>query len=241
VITTSVSPSATAHHGLAAHEVVLLLGTDPRRGLSSEDATDRLARFGPNTLPAAQGAGLLMRILRQFHHPLILLLAAGVITAGLGEYVDSAVIFGVVVVNAIVGLIQESKAEAALEGLRSMVRTHTKVVRNGHERTVPSDELVPGDFVLLDAGDKVPADVRLTRQSELQVNESALTGESVPVAKDEIVLPETIPVTDRRNMAYSGTLVTTGSGAGIVVATGAETELGAIHRLVGPPKPWRPH
>jgi cation-transporting P-type ATPase F len=228
------SPSTTAHHGLAAHEVVLLLETDPHRGLSSEDATDRLARFGPNTLPAAKGAGLPMRILRQFHHPLIyVLLAAGVITAGLGEYVDSAVIFGVVVVNAIVGFIQESKAEAALEGLRSMVRTHTKVVRDGHERTVPSDELVPGDLVLLDAGDKVPADVRLTRESELRVNESALTGESVPVAKDEIVLPETIPVADRRNMAYSGTLVTTGSGAGIVVATGVETELGAIHRLVG--------
>jgi cation-transporting ATPase F len=101
--------------------VVLLLETDPHRGLSSEDATDRLARFGPNTLPAAKGAGLPMRILRQFHHPLIyVLLAAGVITAGLGEYVDSAVIFGVVVVNAIVGFIQESKAEAALEGLRSM-------------------------------------------------------------------------------------------------------------------------
>jgi cation-transporting P-type ATPase F len=233
-MTTSVSPSTTAHHGLAAHEVVLLLETDPHRGLTSMDATDRLARFGPNTLPAAKGAGLLMRILRQFHHPLIyVLIAAGAITAVLGEYVDSAVIFGVVVINAIVGFIQESKAEAALEGLRSMVRTNAKVVRDGHEQTVPSDELVPGDLVLLEAGDKVPADVRLTRLAELRVNESALTGESVPVAKDEIVLPETIPVADRRNMAYSGTLVTTGSGAGIVVATGVETELGEIHRLVG--------
>jgi cation-transporting P-type ATPase F len=233
-MTTSVSPSMTAHHGLAAHEVVLLLETDPHRGLASEDATDRLARFGPNTLPAPKGAGLLMRILGQFHHPLIyVLLAAGAITAVLGEYVDSAVIFGVVVINAIVGFIQESKAEAALEGLRSMVRTNAKVVRDGHELTVPSDELVPGDLVLLEAGDKVPADVRLSRFAELRVNESALTGESVPVAKDEIVLPETIPVADRRNMAYSGTLVTSGSGAGIVVATGVETELGAIHRLVG--------
>jgi cation-transporting P-type ATPase F len=233
-MTTSVSPSTTAHHGLAAHEVVLLLETDPHRGLTSEDATDRLARFGPNTLPAPKGAGLLMRILRQFHHPLIyVLIAAGAITAVLGEYVDSAVIFGVVVINAIVGFLQESKAEAALEGLRSMVRTNAKVVRDGHEQTVPSDELVPGDLVLLEAGDKVPADVRLSRLAELRVNESALTGESVPVAKDEIVLPETIPVADRRNMAYSGTLVTTGSGAGIVVATGVETELGEIHRLVG--------
>ena len=114
-----------------------------------------------------------------------------------------------------------------------MVRTHATVIRDGHRATVPSDELVPGDLVLLEAGDKVPADLRLTRLAELQVNESALTGESAPVAKDEVVLPEAIPVADRRNMAYSGTLVTTGSGAGIVVATGAETELGEIHRLVG--------
>jgi cation-transporting ATPase F len=233
-MTTSVSPAAISHHGLAAHEVVLLLETDPHRGLTSREAAERLARFGPNALPAAPGAGLLVRILRQFHHPLIyVLLAAGVITAGLGEYVDSAVIFGVVVINAIVGFVQESKAEAALEGLRSMVRTHATVIRDGHQGTVSSDELVPGDLVLLEAGDKVPADLRLTRLAELRVDESALTGESVPVAKDEVVLPEMIPVADRRNMAYSGTLVTTGSGAGMVVSTGAETELGEIHRLVG--------
>jgi cation-transporting ATPase F len=233
-MTTSMSTSSIAHHGLAAHEVVLLLETDPHRGLAGDEVGERLTRFGPNTLPAPKSAGLLVRILRQFHHPLIyVLLAAGVITAGLGEYIDSAVIFGVVVINAVVGFVQESKAEAALEGLRSMVRTHAKVVRDGHERTVPSGELVPGDLVLLEAGDKVPADLRLIRSSELRVNESALTGEPVPVSKDEVVLPEAIPVADRRNMTYSGTLVTTGSGAGIVVATGAETELGEIHRLVG--------
>ncbi|GAB3473705.1 cation-transporting P-type ATPase [Amycolatopsis cihanbeyliensis] len=231
---TSVSSSAIAHHGLAGHEVVLLLETDQRRGLTEEQVAERLARFGPNTLPAAPGTGLLMRVLRQFHHPLIyVLLAASMITAGLGEYVDSAVIFGVVLINAIVGLVQESKAEAALEGLRSMVRTHARVIRGGRERAAPSEDLVPGDLVLLEAGDKVPADVRLTRVAELRVNESALTGESVPVTKDGKVLPESIPVADRRNMAYSGTLVTSGSGAGIVVATGAETELGEIHRLVG--------
>ncbi len=231
----SVRPSsATAHHGLPAHEVVLLLRTDPHRGLASDDVTERSARFGPNSLPARKGAGLLTRILGQFHHPLIyVLLAAGAITAGLGEYVDSAVIFGVVLINALVGFIQESKAEAALEGLRSMIRTLARVVRDGQERTVPSDDLVPGDLVLLDAGDKVPADLRLTQLTELRVNESALTGESVPVTKDEAVVPDAAPVADRRNMAYSGTLVTTGHGAGIVVATGAETELGEIHRLVG--------
>ena len=113
-----------AHHSLAAHEVVLLLETDPHRGLSSEEADQRLERFGPNTLPSVAGPGVVLRVLAQFHNPLIyVLLVAGVITAALGEYVDSAVIFGVIVVNAIVGFVQESKAEAALESLRAMVRT----------------------------------------------------------------------------------------------------------------------
>ncbi|MCM4081228.1 HAD-IC family P-type ATPase [Paractinoplanes hotanensis] len=233
-MTTSVSRSSNAHHGLAAHEVVLLLQTDARDGLSTAESAARLARFGPNSLPAAKGAGLLLRIVSQFHHPLIyVLLASTAITAALGEYVDSAVILGVVLINAIVGFIQESRAEAALEGLRSMVRTQAMVVRDGRQRIVPSEDLVPGDLVLLEAGDKVPADLRLIRLAELRVNESALTGESVPVAKDEVVLPDSIPVADRRNMAYSGTLVTTGAGTGIVVATGIETELGQIHRLVG--------
>ena len=179
------SSNATTHHSLAAHEVVLLLESDPHRGLSGEDAEERLARFGPNSLPAAKGAGLVRRVLRQFHHPLIyVLLAAAAITAGLGEYVDSAVILGVVLVNALIGFIQESKAEGALDALRSMVHTSARVIRDGYEQTVASEELVPGDLVLLEAGDKVPADVRLTRLVELRIDESALTGESVPVAKD---------------------------------------------------------
>ena len=229
----SPTPEVNAHHGLAAHEVVLLLETDPHRGLPAPRRPSGSIATGP-THCRPPSVGLLVRILRQFHHPLIyVLLVAGGITAGLQEFVDSAVIFGVVVINAIVGFIQESKAEAALEGLRSMVRTQAKVVRDGHEQTVPSEELVPGDLVLLEAGDKVPADLRLVRETELRVNESALTGESAPVDKDEVVLPQATPVADRRNMAYSGTLVTAGNGAGVVVATGAETELGEIHRLVG--------
>ncbi len=213
---------------------MLLLETDPHRGLTHREAADRLVGFGPNTLPATAGSGVLIRILRQFHHPLIyVLLVAGVITAALGEFVDSAVIFGVVLINSIVGFIQEARAEAALESLRSMVHTHAKVIRDGHERTVPSEDLVPGDLVLLEAGDKVPADLRLVRETELEVDESALTGESAPVPKDEVVVPDSAPVADRRNMAYSGTLVTAGHGSGVVVATGAGTELGEIHRLVG--------
>ncbi|MDI9888845.1 cation-transporting P-type ATPase [Streptomyces sp. HNM0645] len=223
-----------AHHGLSAHEVVLLLESDADRGLSGEEAARRLELFGPNVLPVTVGGGLLRRVVRQFHHPLIyVLLVAGAITSALGEYVDSAVIFGVVLVNAVVGFVQESKAEAALEGLRAMVRTTATVVRAGRRREVPSSELVPGDLVLVEAGEKVPADVRLLRETELRVDESALTGESVPVPKDEVVLDARTPVADRRNILHSGTLVTAGQGAGIAVATGAETELGAIHRLVG--------
>ena len=228
-----------AHHRLSVHETVLLLETDPQRGLGVEEAARRLRRYGPNELPRADRQGAVWRLLRQFHHPLIyILLAACVITVGLGGYVDAAVIFTVVLVNAVVGFIQESKAESALDSLRALVRTRARVVRDGREARVASEEIVPGDLVLLEAGDMVPADLRLIRVTEFHVDESALTGESAPVAKDEeVALPETTPVADRRNMAYSGTLVTAGTGAGVVVATGSQTELGQIHRLVGSADP----
>ena len=222
------------HHGLSAHEVVLLLETDRHHGLTAEEAGRRLEHYGPNALPEEPGAGLLLRVLHQFHHPLIyVLLVAGVVTAALGEYVDSAVIVAVVLVNAVVGFIQEHKAEAALQSLRSMVRMQARVMRDGRAHAVPSEALVPGDLVLLEAGDRTPADLRVLRCAELRVDESALTGESVPVAKEDIALPIETAVADRRNMVYAGTLVTTGSAAGVVVATGGETELGEIHRLVG--------
>jgi len=228
------SPPVTAHHVLAGHQIVLLLETDAHNGLTPDEAAARLDRYGPNAFAAAARRGLLTRVGGQVRHPLIyVLIVAGVITAALGEYVDSIVIFGVVLVNVLVGVIQESKAEAALDSLRALVHTRARVMRGGQPLTVPSEDLVPGDVVLLDAGDMVPADLRLIRISDLHVDESTLTGESVPVVKDEVVLPETTPVADRRNMVYSGTLVTAGHGAGIAVATGAETELGEIHRLVG--------
>ncbi|MGE0220408.1 cation-transporting P-type ATPase [Mycolicibacterium sp.] len=225
---------ADPHHGLPIHELLIVLQPDPHRGLSREVAQARLAEFGATALPAPAGHGLLRRIAAQFHHPLIyVLLAAGAVTAVLGEYVDSAVIFGVVLINALVGFVQESRAEAALDSLRAMIGTQARVVRDAREHTIPSDQLVPGDLVLLEAGDKVPADMRLVRADELCLDESALTGESLPVAKSEVVLPAATPVADRRNMVYSGTLVTAGAGSGVVVATGAETEIGEIHRLVG--------
>ena len=138
------SVAANSHHALPAHEAVLLLETDPHRGLTADQVLERRDRFGPNVLPAEHGPGLLIRIVRQFHHPLIyVLLVAVAVTAVLREFIDSAVILGVVVINAAVGFIQESKAEAALQSLRAMVHTEATVVRDGHERRVTSDELVP--------------------------------------------------------------------------------------------------
>ena len=222
------------HHHLPAHEVVLLLETDLAKGLSSEEAARRLERFGPNVLPKFRRHGPLVRFFFQFHHPLIyVLLAATIVTAFLDEWVDAGVIFGVVLVNAIVGFIQESRAEAALDALASMMKTEARVRRDGRTVRVPSEDLVPGEVVLLESGDKVPADLRLAKVRELRVDESALTGESVPVEKADLVLPPETVVADRKNMAFSGSLVTYGQGVGVAVGTGVATELGRIHQLMG--------
>ncbi|ALA60276.1 cation-transporting P-type ATPase [Nitrospira moscoviensis] len=222
------------HHHLPAHEVVLLVETDVAKGLASDEAARRLERFGPNVLPKVRRQGPLIRFLLQFHHPLIyVLLAATAVTLLLGEWVDAGVIFGVVLANAVVGFIQESRAEAALESLAAMMKTEAAVRRDGRKHRITSAEIVPGDVVLLESGDKVPADLRLTGVRELRVDESALTGESLPVEKADQVLPPETVVADRKNMAFSGTLVTYGQGTGVVVGTGTETELGRIHQLMG--------
>ena len=157
-----------AHHGLSTYEVVLLLQTDAQRGLSDHEAERRLQGFGPNLLPEAKTSGPLVRFARQFNHPLIyVLLGAGMVTLALGELVDASVIFGVVLMNAGVGFAQESRAEAALDALRAMVQTSAKVRRDGHVMALPSEQLVPGDLVLIEAGDKVPADLRLLAIGEL--------------------------------------------------------------------------
>lgn len=221
-------------HQLPVHEVLLLLETEASWGLTHDEASRRLQRYGPNVLPLIRRHGPLIRFLLQFHHPLIyILLAATIITALLGEWVDSSVIFGVVLVNAIVGFIQEARAERALEALMSMVKTEATVLREGEKHHISSSDVVPGDVVLIQSGDKVPADLRLISIRELQVDESALTRESVPVVKEELLLPSDTALADRRNLAYSGTLVTYGQGVGVAVGTGAETEIGRIHQLIG--------
>ncbi len=234
----STSTESGSTHGLAVREVARRLRTDPVLGLSSDEAARRLRDHGPNVLPHVGGTGPVLRILRQVNHPLVyVLLVAGAAALATGAPVDAGVIFGVVLVNAAIGFVQESRAEAALDELRALVRTIARVVRAGEEGVVASEELVPGDLVRVEAGDKVPADLRLVHSAELRVDESALTGESLPVAKDEAVLPAATPAADRLNIVYSGTLVTGGLGAGVAVATGASTELGEIHRLVGAAEP----
>ncbi|GAA0975978.1 HAD-IC family P-type ATPase [Nocardioides aquaticus] len=220
-------------HARAVVDEVERLGTDGRDGLGEAEAATRLADHGPNVLPEATGDPAWRRALGQLADPLIyVLLAAAATTLVLGEYVDASVIAAVVLVNATVGFIQETRALAALEGLRSLALAEARVVRDGRLRTVGSADLVPGDLVALQPGDKVPADLRLVGADDVRVDESALTGESDPVAKRDAVLPAETRVADRCTMFHAGTLVRTGSAQGLVVATGEDTELGAIHRMV---------
>ena len=222
-----------AWHQLATDQVVQLLQVDLATGLSTEEVSQRQKKYGPNRVREAAARPAWRQFLRQFAEPLmyLLLLASGV-TAVLGEYVDSAVIFAVVLVNAVVGFLQERGAERAIEALSRMVITPATVRRQGQRHRIDSQELVPGDVILLEAGDRVPADLRLFRIHSLQVDESALTGESLPVSKHADALALDTLLAERRNLAYAGTLVTRGQAEGVVWATGNETETGRIARLI---------
>jgi Ca2+-transporting ATPase len=220
-------------HQLPANEVLRLLRTDAEKGLDILEVRARQARFGPNAIPAATGPGPFMRFLLQFHTPLVyILLAAAAITAALHEWVDSGVIFGVVLLNAIVGFLQESSAAKALAALARTTLTETSVLRAGEVQRISSTELVPGDIVLLQSGDKDPADLRLFYCRDLQIDESVLTGESVPVNMQTEAVAADVPLAERRNMAFTSTLVTYGQARGVVCATGANTEVGHISKLM---------
>jgi len=220
------------HHAHAA-DVLRLLGVEPAAGLATDEVTRRQREFGPNRVTARHGPPAWLKFLQQFNQPLVYILIAAVgVTAFLGEWVDSAVIAGVVLVNAILGFIQEAKAEKALEALARMVVTETTVRRDGRTQRVHSEALVPGDIVQLQAGDRVPADLRLIQLKSLQVDESALTGESLPVHKHTDALALDTVLADRRNLVFAGTLVTAGQGEAVVWATGDRTETGNIARLI---------
>ncbi len=202
-------------------------------GLASHEAADRLKTHGPNLLPPSKRRGPLLRFLLQFHNPLIyVLLAAAATTFWLQDYLDAGVILGVVVINAVIGFIQEGKAEKALEAVRAMLASHAMVLRDGDRREIEAAELVPGDIVLLESGTRVPADLRLLKVKNLRIGEAALTGESVPVEKTVEPVAADASIGDRICMAYSGTVVGYGQGRGVVVATGAATEIGRIGTLV---------
>ena len=220
-------------HHLPANEVAELLDSDLAHGLNADEVRRRRESFGANLLTPKKGKPAWLRFLLQFHQPLIyILLASAAITAFLHEWVDSGVIFGVVLVNALIGYIQESKAADAIAALARMAASSTTVLRDGVKQPLPAAELVPGDIVLLAPGDKVPADLRLFRGRELMADEAALTGESLPVLKLTAHMDKDAVLAERANMAYAGTLVTSGQGAGIVVATGDTTETGRISRMI---------
>lgn len=221
-------------HDLPVHEALLMLETDRDTGLDDRVARARLEQFGPNELARMRRRGPVQRMAAQFMHPLVyVLLVAAAVSAAVGHGVDASVIVGVVLVNAIIGFVQEARSEQALAALEAMVTGEARVRRNGRVRAVPVPEIVPGDVLLLAAGDAVAADTRLIDVADVQIDESALTGESQMVSKHELVLEPDTAIGDQINMAFAGTLVTRGSATGVVVATGGNTELGLIHRLTG--------
>jgi len=202
-------------------------------GLSADEAARRLAEHGPNRLTPPQRRGPFMRFLLQFHNVLIyVLLAAAAVTALLAHWVDTAVIVGVVVINAFIGFIQEGKAEQAMDAIRRMLSPEATVLRGGRRQVVAADKLVPGDIVLLQSGDKVPADLRLLNVKNLRIEEAALTGESTAVEKDSTAVDAHAALGDRFCMAYSSTLVVYGQGTGVVVATADDTEIGRISAML---------
>ena len=224
----------------AADEVVRAQGTDAANGLGAAEAASRLEKNGPNKLAEAKKDPLWKRLASQMADPMIImLLVAAVISAAVGmaqgeaDYADVVIILFVVVVNAVLGVVQESKAEEALAALQEMSAAQSKVVRDGRVVIVPSAELVVGDVVLLEAGDSVPADCRVLESAMMKIEESALTGESVPVEKhaEALALAEgtdDVPLGDRKNMCYMGSVVVYGRGRAVVVATGMATEMGKI-------------
>src|SRR5262245_37921558 len=224
---------AVAWHAVATDEVLRRLDSTAKSGLEADEVVRRREKYGRNELPEGRKEGPLMRFLKQLNNVLVyVLLAAGFVKLMIGLWLDAAIILGVVVINALLGFIQEGKAEKALNSIRNMLSAEARTIRDGATRLLPAEELVPGDIVLLESGDKIPADLRLTDVKNLRTEEAALTGESVPIDKTTEAVAENATVGDRQGMAFSGTLVASGRGTGVVVATGTGTELGRINQMM---------
>lgn len=220
-------------HSIEINDVLKEFNSDSHKGLKEDEILERQQKYGKNVLTQKKGDGPIKRFFLQFHSSLLyVLIISGFITFFLHEWADCSVIFGVVLVNAIVGFIQESKALKSLEALAKSMTTQAVVMRDGKRMHIDSSEVVPGDILFFVSGDKVAADIKLISSRELQINESALTGESLPVEKNINTLPSSTVLADRKNMLYASTLVTYGSGKGVVVATGDNTEVGKISQLI---------
>jgi Ca2+-transporting ATPase len=224
----------TAWHSEPVEAVENKLATRLQTGLTPEEATRRLAELGPNELREAPRPPFWKLVLQQFtSFVVIILIVASLLSAVLGEWVEAAAIIAIVLLNAIIGVIQESRAEEALAALKKLAAPNAFVVRGGSRITIPSRELVPGDVVILEDGNYIPADVRLIESINLRIEEAALTGESVAVEKSaQARLEADIPLGDRRNTAFMGTLVTRGRGRGVVVGTGMHTQMGLIAEML---------
>ena len=220
-------------HSREVTDVVARLQTDPRRGLTIEEAARRLARDGPNRLPPPTRRPAWLRFLLQFHNVLIYMMLTSAVVAGiLSHWIDATVLFAAVIVNAVIGFIQEGKAEEALDAIRNLLSLRTTAIRQGERIQLAVEDLVQGDLVTLASGDKVPADIRVVSAKSLYVNEAILTGESAVAEKSSTAVATESPLGDRRCLLYSGTLVSSGQGTGIVVATASRTELGRISAML---------
>ncbi len=227
------SPQDHAWYAMTAEQVLEQLGADPERGLSTEDARQRFEQHGPNELGGDEGTPWWKTLLDQFRSPLIyILIIAAVVTALLGDWIDTGAIAAVLILNATIGFVQERRAEAAVRSLMEMVSPTADVLRDGAEVEIDSDQVVPGDIVLLGSGQRVPADIRLVSATSVQLDESLLTGESVPVHKETQPVDEDTPLADRTSMGFNGSIVASGRARGVVVATGERTELGQIAEQV---------
>jgi magnesium-transporting ATPase (P-type) len=227
-----VKPSPPDFHTVTAQEALAAVHSTPA-GLSAVEAAKRLERLGENRLPEAPARNPLLRLLAQFNNILIhVLLVAAIITAALGHATDTGVILAVVIANALIGFIQEGRAERAMEGIRQMLASRTAVLRDGRRQSMASVDVAVGDIVLLEAGEKVPADLRLLEASGLRIDEAILTGESVPAGKSTKPVSAGVPLGERSCMAFSGTLVAAGAGRGVVVATGAASQIGQISGML---------
>lgn len=223
----------TKWHSTDTEDIIDRLKTSSEKGLTNQEAETRLQEFGKNVLPEGKKRSSLMLFLSQFNNILIFLLfAAAVITALMNHWIDTFVILAVVIINSVIGFIQEGKAEKAIDSIKKMMSLEAVVIREEHRKKINAEELVPGDLILLNSGDKIPADVRLLSAKNFRSEESVLTGESTDVAKKNDVVSESASIGDRVNMAFSGTVVTSGEATGIVVGTGINTEIGKISRML---------